>query len=103
MTRRELEDQISDLCEQAGCSEKIQKIHKAQYVDRRWNPHPPQTFCDWWFSVGGKQTEKRTGRAWVGIDAIRAFNCEAVRETYRESKKFGIQAEPVPESKQFPT
>ena len=92
-TRQQLSAEIIDLCEQAGCSDKIQKIHHAQYVDRKWNPHPPQRFVNWWGAEGWKRTEKKTDRAWsvndMPIDCVRAFNSEAVREVYQEAKQIG--------------
>ena len=95
-TRLSLANEISDLCDQHGCNDKIQKLHHAQFVDKGWNPHPPQAFINWWGSIGIKATEKATGRGWGEIDAIRAFNCEAVREVYREAKNFGLsQSEPI--------
>jgi hypothetical protein len=89
-TRKQLADEINDHCNHSGCSDKIQKIHHAQYVDRHWNPHPPMNFVNWWGSTGAAATEKQTNRAWADIDAVRAFNCEAVREVYREAKSFGV-------------
>jgi len=89
-TRKQLADEISDLCDQNGCSDKIQKIHHAQYVDRHWNPHPPKHFVNWWGSTGMEATKKKTGQAWADIDATRAFNCESAREVYREAKRFGV-------------
>lgn len=89
-TRQQLNDEISDLCDQKGCNDKIRRIHTVQYVDRRWNPHPPQRFVNWWGSGGLKETEKQTNRSWGDIDAVRAFNTEAVRQIYQEAKEFGI-------------
>ncbi len=83
-TRKQLGDEIESLCEQAGCNEKIQKIHHAQYVDRRWNPHPPRAFLSWWNKDGPDITEKATSRAWGDIDAVRAYNCEPAREQFRK-------------------
>ena len=89
-TRIQLANEISDLCDQHGCKEKAQKIHQAQYVDRRWNPHPPQSFVNWWGLSGKEMTEKKTDQSYQDIDAIRAFNCESVREVYREVKQYGL-------------
>jgi hypothetical protein len=89
-TRKQLVDEISDLCDQHGCNDKIHKVHTAQYVDRGWNPHPPQHFANWWGSVGKEMTEKKSENSWQDIDSIRAFNCETVREVYREAKQFGL-------------
>jgi hypothetical protein len=84
------DEQIAALCAFHECKPKVAKIHRDQYVFRKWNPHPPQRFVDWWGTDGVAQTEKRTDRAWSAIDAERAFNCEAVREVYREAKEIGI-------------
>jgi hypothetical protein len=80
-TRKALSDQISDLCDQAGCSEKIRKIHAAQFVDRRWNPHPPQSFVAWWAN--------RPEHADSGVDASRAFNSQNFRDQFMEAKSVG--------------
>lgn len=80
-TRRELTAEIEDLCEQAGCNEKIAGIHQAQFVDRGWNPHPPRAFVQWW-PRGKAICEERTGIAYRHIDEVRAFNCEAVRRVW---------------------
>lgn len=90
--RMSRKDQISALCDYHECSAKQRKIHKDQYVHNSWNPHPPTRFVNWWGRSGALDTEKFTGRTWLGIDAIRAFNCEAVREVYRESKEVGVVA-----------
>jgi hypothetical protein len=98
-TRQQTTDTITDLCEQAGCSEKIAKIHLRQYGHSRWNPHPPQAFINWWGNGGIEATENKTGRGWRAIDAARAFNCEAVRETYSEAKETSERHEqPAPAS-----
>lgn len=86
-------EQIETLCAVHECSEKIRKIHRDQYVNRRWNPHPPERFVNWWKELGWLQTEKKSERGWSisdePIDAARAFNCEAVREVYKEAKEIG--------------
>ncbi len=78
--------QIDTLCTVHECKEKKKKIHHKQYVFEKWNPHPPQRFLRWWNKDGIAQTENATGREWK-IDAIRAFNCEAVREVYTQAKE----------------
>jgi len=88
-TRQQLSNEISDLCDQAGCNDKIRKVHSSQYVDRGWNPHPPQRFINWWGMKGKAITEKQTDKAWQDVDAIRAFNCEDAREVYRQTKMIG--------------
>ncbi len=82
-TRKQLADEIEDLCHEAGCKDKIRQVHSKQYVDKRWNPHPPRAFLSWWNQDGPKLTKDATWRDWVLIDAVRAFNCEAAREVYR--------------------
>jgi hypothetical protein len=82
--------QIKALCAFHECNEKQRKIHYAQYVNRRWNPHPPQRFVRWWNGDGPLYTEKKTGRAWLGVEPRIAFNCEAVREAYHEVKSLGL-------------
>ena len=83
-------EQIATLCAVHECSEKIRKIHREQYVNRRWNPHPPQRFIAWWAGDGPEHSYRNTGRAWDGVSAVVAFNCEAVREVYREAKSYGL-------------
>ena len=90
-TRRKREDVISDLCDQAGCNEKVRAIHRDQYVKRRYQPHPPSDFTDWWYQGGGWQfLEKVSGRGWCGVDAARAWNCDVVRQGYLEAKHVGV-------------
>jgi hypothetical protein len=48
MTPKEKAAKITRLCDKAGCSDKLRKVHFAQFVERGWHPHPPQTFFDWW-------------------------------------------------------
>lgn len=87
--RMDKTEQIDALCSVHECNEKKRKIHFKQYVHGQWNPHPPSRFIQWWKSGGVQATEKKTNRGWESIDAIRAFNCEAVREVYRETKSIG--------------
>ncbi len=84
-TRKQLSEEIEDLCDQAGCKEKIKQVHSKQYVDKRWNPHPPRAFLSWWNQDGPKLTVTATGRSWEDIDAVRAYNCEDVRQVYKPS------------------
>jgi hypothetical protein len=78
--KKELENEIMDLCEQAKCSEKDQKRHMRQYL-RGWNPHPPQRFANWWIT----QHEYSQG-----ISAETGFNCQIHRDAYIEAKSSGI-------------
>jgi hypothetical protein len=38
---------IQRLCKQAGCNDKIRRIHFDQFVDHQWHPHPPRIFEEW--------------------------------------------------------
>lgn len=78
-TRAELLNQIDGLCDQAGCNDKIRELHRAQFVDRRWNPHPPQKFDLWW----------RTQPDCQWIDWVRAYNTHRYIEKYMEAKSVG--------------
>lgn len=83
------QQQIGALCRYHECSDKQAKAHYNAYVFRNWNPHPPTQFMQWWPQIGWLQTEARTERAWQGVHPVTAFNCEAVREVYREGKDTG--------------
>jgi len=100
-------EEIDNLCRLHGCSEKIAKIHRAQFVDRGWMAHPPKAFCDWWeptsfnsntgASVGG---HKEAWRKWVkpetkesryyGIKSAQAYNTYGYREEFHEWLKDGM-------------
>ncbi len=84
-------EQIDALCSVHECNEKKRKIHFKQYIHGKWNPHLPSRFERWWIGEGVQATEKATNRAWEGINAVRAFNCEAAREVYREAKQIGVE------------
>lgn len=81
-TRKQLADEIDELCDQAGCKDKIRQVHSKQHVDKHWNPHPPRAFLSWWNQDGPQLTKDATGRDWALIDAVRAFNCGAAREVF---------------------
>jgi hypothetical protein len=72
--------QINRMCDDAGCAEKIRKIHFKQYVHDNWHPHPPKDFCDWWSTQPDFHN---------GIDAKRAYNCQRYRDEFLESKQYG--------------
>jgi hypothetical protein len=76
-------DHIDTLCDMAGCTDKERKTHSTQFLKRRWNPHPSERFKRWWVNRGILAAEEATGRGWQGIDYVRAYNCEAVRDVYR--------------------
>jgi len=78
---RQLEDYIAERCEEAGCKPKVAALHRDQYVNRRWDPHPPQDFVRWWHS----QPESR-------LKAVIAYNCAEVRKRWEESKaSYGLR------------
>lgn len=78
---REKRKQIADwLCEQAGCNETMRKKHFAEYVDKGWHPHPPQTFRNWW---------SRHDHCKDGPSAMNAWNCACYRDEYMEAKSYG--------------
>lgn len=96
MTQNEMED----LCEQAGCPEKIKQIHLA-LARRGWFSHPTQGFRNWWEPDGvNSSTGAETGgheeayrkcvqpetRAWrhYGIKTVVAFNIRRFREEYAQ-------------------
>ena len=78
-TKQEREDEISDLCDQAGCPELLRKRHLHQYADHRWNPHPSPQFVAW-FSLH---------RECGSVDSRIAFNCQCYRDEYWEAKTVG--------------
>lgn len=77
--REKLSDQILDLCSAHNCSEKVRKIHFAQFVDRGWHPHPPQEFYDWW--------KKHRDNV---IRTVIAFNTQIYYVEYLEAKQHGL-------------
>ena len=76
-------EHIAELCSMHGCSPKIQKLHAEQFLRHRWNSHPSERFVRWWMNRGIEVAETATEHSWKGVDAIKAFNCESVRECYR--------------------
>jgi hypothetical protein len=84
-TRQRRVDEITDLCEQAGCNDKRQKIHAHQYVDKRWNPHPPQDFV-LWFTHHPDQRRQ-------GIDMARAFNTDRYRIQWYVARQLNLTPE----------
>lgn len=75
------------LCERAGCSEKLAKLHFDQIVHRAWNPHPSQEFIDWWQT----QPEFRVD----GVDAVRARNCKTFTDRFKEAVEIGLANLPI--------
>lgn len=82
------DEQIETLCLVHECSERKRKIHHRLYLEQ-WNPHPPQQFMQWWPQVGWLKAEKATERPWKELEPVVAFNCQVVREIYREGKQTG--------------
>lgn len=73
------EDQAESLCSVHECKEKLRKIHRQQFIERRWNPHPPKRFKNWWNSIDRD-----------GIHVTVAFNSQSFREQFQEAKSFGL-------------
>lgn len=73
MTTEQRREAIKEACDAAGCSDKVRKIHFAQYVRGYWEPHPPRAFNIWW----AKQPEA------TFIESKRAWNCGAFREQFK--------------------
>lgn len=86
--RMDKAQQITTLCAVHECDEKAKEKHLKAYLEN-WNPHPPRQFMEWWPHYGVLQTEKATGRGWEDTNPVTAFNCQAVREVYREGKRTG--------------
>lgn len=72
--------EIDELCDEAGCSDKIRKIHFEQFVHRHWHPHPPKEFKDWW--VCQHECEQ-------GMSVARAYNCQIYHQRFLEEKAVG--------------
>lgn len=66
---------VNSLCEAAGCTEKVRKIHFHQFVDHNWHPHPPTAFVTWWKSHPENS-----------ISPARAFNCSRYLAQFNESQ-----------------
>lgn len=80
--RQELIEQITDLCAGDNCSEKMQKLHLAQYVDRGWNPHPTAEFIEWW--------KQHPDHAINGVPTNVVYNCRVYRDAFLEAKQYGV-------------
>ena len=81
MDREKRKQTIDDMCDQAGCGERVRKIHFGQFVDHSWHPHPPNDFVSWW---------PRHRDYSYGVDAKRAYNCQIYRNEFLESKQYGL-------------
>lgn len=84
MSREDRKNRITELCERAGCSDKLRKIHFEQYVDRHWNPHPSDAFRKWW---------SRHPDCGEGIDVKRAYNCKRYVDEFFDARKIGTDLE----------
>lgn len=74
-------EEIAELCAQHNCNERIRKIHAAQYVDRRWHPHPPAEFVRWW--------SQHDDHKLAGVRTVTAWNCQRYRDQYLEVREIG--------------
>ena len=81
-SREQLENEVSDMCDQAGCKDKIRKVHFDQYVNKHWRPHPPQEFVSWWYK---QKTYKESG-----MGAKVAYNAQVFYQSYLEAKQVGL-------------
>jgi len=87
-------DEIEERCSMAGCNERQRSSHKSIFLKGKWNPHPSERFVRWWMNRGFTDVESFTLRAWSIFDdttqsqrpikATQAYNCEPVRECYRQ-------------------
>lgn len=93
------DEHIEELCSMHKCNEKIRKIHKDEFLHKRWNPHPSERFVRWWMNRGWQEVEEATDQSWhvwndrtqrnepiVGKAVggpVRVYNCEKVRECYQ--------------------
>lgn len=106
-------DEIVELCEAHGCSEKARKIHFDQYVKQQWHPHPPADFLAWWIpfdkdlesgaSVGGHPESLRVHArkdpdGWkhgvFGVPAKIAWNSDEFRQEFLIWQSVGSPARP---------
>ncbi len=74
-------NRITHLCEKHGCSDKKRKLHFDQMVHRAWNPHPSLEFVEWWHTQLEFQRDH--------VDPVRARNCKAFTERFKEAVGFG--------------
>ena len=91
-----IESEITDLCEQAGCTLKEKINHAWKWEMKRWHSHPFASFLAWWnpdgsdettgASVGGHPDSYRLWarpreggggytRRYYGIKPLDAWNC----------------------------
>ncbi len=79
--REKQREEIIEACDDAECSDKIRKIHFEQFLNRRWNPHPPAEFIAWWSThLDGKIHGVKTSVAW---------NTRHYRDQYMEARSVG--------------
>jgi hypothetical protein len=79
---------ITKLCDKSGCAESKRKLHFEQFVDRSFNPHPPNAFIQWWYRHPDARSEGPEDMR--GPDAVRAYNCVRYRNEYLDAKELGI-------------
>ncbi len=72
---------VRAMCREHGCSDKIQKIHFDQYVDRNWHPHPSAGFVDWWAN--------HLDHKLAGLAVKPAWNTQRYRDEFNEIRSFG--------------
>ncbi len=61
-------EEIEALCDIHGCNAKLRKVHRKQFLEDQWNPHPSERFTRWWMNRGWQDTEDATDRGWSSYD-----------------------------------
>jgi hypothetical protein len=109
LRRIKLTDQIAKLCKEAGCDEQTSKLHRDQFIKKRWHPHPRKSFVQWWepwgfdkttgASIGGHEEAYRRwarpepdgsyAHGWYGITTVNAWNAKEYFEQYKEWLNLG--------------
>ena len=83
-------------CDPHNCSEKVREIYLAQFVEREWNPHPPQTFLKWYAFQSGRgklssEAEEFFGHKGEVIEysnPVTAFNTAHVYEEWQKVRRW---------------
>ena len=92
MTRQERVEKITRLCNNSGCSKKLQHIHFEQFVDRSWHPHPPKSFSDW--IVRHRDYQEMTTKGTLPQEAaVKLFNATPYYEEFCEARELGLLEE----------
>jgi len=90
MSRKEKIVKITRLCDRAGCSAKLKKVHFEQFVYHDWHPHPPRAFVEWFARHPDNVGEGGSG-------PVAFFNCARYYDQFCEARQLGLLDE-VPRS-----